>query len=44
MKNEVLIDVKHLTHLFQLTKKIKVRAVDDIVGIPELFQTSCYAV
>ena len=30
MKNEVLIDVKHLTHLFQLTKKIKVRAVDDI--------------
>ena len=30
MKNEVLIDVKHLTHLFQLTKKMKVRAVDDI--------------
>ena len=30
MKNEVLIDVKHLTHLFQLTKKMKVRAVDDV--------------
>lgn len=30
MKNEVLIDVKHLTHLFQLTKKVKVRAVDDV--------------
>ena len=30
MKNEVLIDVRHLTHMFQLTKKIKVRAVDDV--------------
>ena len=30
MKNEVLIDVKHLSHLFQLTKKMKVRAVDDV--------------
>lgn len=30
MKNEVLIDVRHLTHIFQLTKKIKVRAVDDV--------------
>ena len=30
MKNEVLMDVKHLTHLFQLTKKMKVRAVDDV--------------
>ena len=30
MKNEILIDVKHLTHLFQLTKKMKVRAVDDV--------------
>lgn len=30
MKNEVLIDVRHLTHMFQLTKKIKVRAVNDV--------------
>lgn len=30
MDNEVLIDVKHLTHQFHLTKKVKVHAVDDV--------------
>lgn len=30
MKKEVLVDVKHLTHQFHLTKKAVIRAVDDI--------------
>ena len=30
MKKEVLVDVKHLTHQFYLTKKAVIRAVDDI--------------
>ena len=30
MKREVLVDVKHLTHQFCLTKKAVIRAVDDI--------------
>ena len=30
MKREVLVDVKHLTHQFHLTKKAVIRAVDDI--------------
>ena len=30
MNTEVLVDVKHLTHQFHLTKKAAIRAVDDI--------------
>ena len=30
MNTEVLVDVKHLTHQFHLTKKTAIRAVDDI--------------
>ena len=30
MSKEVLLDVRHLTQQFHLTKKIKVKAVDDV--------------
>lgn len=30
MANEVLLDVRHLTHVFPLTKKAAVKAVDDV--------------
>ena len=30
MNNEVLLDVRHLTQQFHLTKKITVRAVNDV--------------
>ena len=30
MNKEILVDVRHLTHQFQLTKKAVIRAVDDI--------------
>lgn len=30
MTNEVLLDVQHLTHVFPLTKKVAVKAVDDV--------------
>ena len=30
MSKEVLLDVKHLTQQFHLTRKIKVKAVDDV--------------
>ena len=30
MNEEVLVEVKHLTHRFHLTKKAVIRAVDDI--------------
>ena len=52
MSKEVLLDVRHLTQQFHLTKKIKVKAVDDvpisclsmsayIPAIPETFR-NCY--
>lgn len=30
MNNEILLDVQNLTHLFPLTKKINIKAVDDV--------------
>ena len=30
MKDEILLDVQHLTHVFPLTKKLAVKAVDDV--------------
>lgn len=30
MEHEILLDVRHLTHVFPLTKKIAVKAVDDL--------------
>ena len=30
MNQEVLVDVRHLTHQFHLTKKAVIRAVDDV--------------
>lgn len=30
MANEILLDVRHLTHVFPLTRKIAVKAVDDV--------------
>ena len=30
MSEEILLDVRHLTHVFPLTKKIAIKAVDDV--------------
>lgn len=30
MKNDILLDVRHLTHMFPLTRKLAVKAVDDV--------------
>ena len=30
MKDDILLDVRHLTHMFPLTRKLAVKAVDDV--------------
>lgn len=30
MNEEILLDVKHLSHVFSLSKKVRIQAVDDV--------------